>query len=82
MVVNIIIIIIIIITMSLAPIIYVHMVATDYHSSKGIARLRVYGEVVVPSSSLPRIEEFDLLSVKYGGQAIACSNKVLYDNGK
>lgn len=42
----------------------------------GIARVRVYGDVVVNAASLPAASaEMDLASVMYGGRAIACSNR-------
>lgn len=41
----------------------------------GIARIRVYGEVVVDPSLIPMGRNIDLLSIENGGMAISCSNK-------
>lgn len=41
----------------------------------GIARIRVYGEVVVQPERIPADREIDLAAVEHGGMAIACSNK-------
>jgi allantoicase len=41
----------------------------------GIARVRVYGEVVVQPERIPADRDIDLAAVEHGGMAIACSNK-------
>ena len=40
----------------------------------GIARLRVYGQVFVHPSRIPRDADIDLAAVEVGGRALACSN--------
>ncbi len=41
----------------------------------GIARIRVYGEVVVDPERIPMNKAIDLVAIENGGMAIACSNK-------
>lgn len=41
----------------------------------GIARIRVYGEVIVHPQSIPFDRDVDLASIENGGMAIGCSNK-------
>jgi allantoicase len=41
----------------------------------GIARIRIYGEVVTDPESIPIDKVIDLLAIENGGMAIACSNK-------
>lgn len=41
----------------------------------GIARMRVYGEVIVHPQSIPFDRDVDLASIENGGMAISCSNK-------
>eukprot|EP01038_Epipyxis_sp_PR26KG_P011245 gene11245-15089_t len=41
----------------------------------GIARIRVFGEVIISPESIPIDHDIDLASVMNGGSAIGCSNK-------
>jgi allantoicase len=41
----------------------------------GIARIRVYGEVLIQPERIPWDHEIDLAAIQHGGMAISCSNK-------
>lgn len=41
----------------------------------GIARIRIYGEVIVNPEKIPSDKPIDLLAIENGGMAISCSNK-------
>lgn len=52
----------------------IHFLRINMGPDGGIARIRVYGEVVVDPERLPSAD-IDLAAVEHGGIAIACSNR-------